>query len=173
MLTDGGGTVDVGPTSLAVIDPASNEVVEAVELGFKSDLIAAGEGCIWVVDTNGSTLWKIDPRTREKVGIGIAVGAGAIPFGLAAGEGSVWVAIIRGTNEVVLQLGPEVGDLRRVIPYGDEPQSPVLAGVQALAVGAGAVWAIDPAAGGVWRIDPQASTSRKLDRRARRALARR
>lgn len=163
VLTDGGGTVDVGPTALAVIDPASNEVVEAVELGFKSDLIAAGEGYIWVVDTNGGTLWKIDPRTREKVGIGIAEGAGAIPIGLAAGEGSVWVAMIRGTNEVVLQIGPEVGDVRRVIPYGERTSSPALAGVHALAVGGGAVWAIDPAAGSVWRIDPHGNApSRKL-----------
>ena len=151
----GGGAVKVGPTSLAVIDPKSNKVVDTVELGFKSNLIAAGEGYIWVVDPKGSTLRKIDPRTHEVKTIGLSVGAGAIPFGLAVGEGAVWVAVLRGSKEVVLELGPRVGDLRRTIPYGSRANSPHLFRLQPLAVGAGAVWAIDPAVGGVWRIDPR------------------
>ena len=81
-----GGSVAVGPTSVAEIDPTSNKVGPAVDLGFKSNLIASGEGYVWVVDPNGSTLWRIDPRTRETTNFGIAVGAGAIPFGLAAGQ---------------------------------------------------------------------------------------
>jgi len=159
----GEGAVKVGPTSLAVIDPKSNKVVDAVDLGFKSSLIAAGEDSVWVVDPQGSTLVKIDPRTRKIVSrIGISVGAGAIPFGLAAGDGAVWVAVLRGTKEVVLELGPAVGDLRRTIPYGAQAQSPVLSRLQPLAVGGGAVWAIDPAVGGVWRIPPQTGRARKL-----------
>jgi streptogramin lyase len=142
--------------------PTSNNVVHAVDLGFKSNLIASGEGYVWVVDPNGSTLWRIDPRTRETKNFGIAVGAGAIPFGLAAGHGSVWVAVLRGTQEVVLELGPDVGDLRRTIPYGDRAQAPVLFRLNPLAVGAGAVWAIDPGVGAVWRIDPRTGRRRKL-----------
>ncbi len=160
--TSRGGSIKVGPTSTAVIDLKSKRVVDAVNLGFKSSLIAAGAGYVWVVDPNGSTLWRIDPRTRELKGIGIAVGAGAVPFGLAAGEGAVWVAVLRGTKQVVLELGPEVGDLRREIPYGAQSASPALSSLQPLAVGAGALWAIDPAVGGVWRIDPHSGTRRKL-----------
>ena len=63
--TSGGGSVEVGPTSLAVIDPDSNEVTDAIDLGFKSNLIAAGEGHVWVVDPTGSTLRKIDPQERR------------------------------------------------------------------------------------------------------------
>jgi class 3 adenylate cyclase/streptogramin lyase len=158
----GGGSVEVSPTSLAVVDPGTNEVVGAIELGFKSNMIAAGEGYVWVVDPNGSTLWKIDPRTREKQGFGIAVGAGAIPFGLAAGAGAVWVAVLRGDRQVVLEFGPEVGDLRTTIPYGERTRAPALFRVQPLAVGDGAVWAIDPPIGGVWHIDPESGRPRKL-----------
>jgi len=158
----GSHAVRVGPTSLAVIDPRSNKVVAAVNLGFKSSLIAAGEGYIWVVDPGGSTLWRIDPRTRELKGIGIAVGAGAVPFGVAAGEGAVWVAVLRGTKEVVLELGSRVGELRGTISYGGRAVSPHLFRLQPLAIGAGAVWAIDAAVGGVWRIDPHGGTARKL-----------
>jgi len=162
LLTRGGGSVKVGPTSIAVIDPASNEVMHAVELGFTSNLIAAGEGYVWVVDPNGSTLRRIDPNTLETRTFGISVGAGAVPFGLAAGEGAVWVAVLRGTQEVVYELGPEVGDLRRTIPFGARAQAPVLFRVNPLTVGDGAVWAIDPGVGGIWRIDPHGGKSRKL-----------
>jgi YVTN family beta-propeller protein len=162
VLTRGSSSVEIGETSLAVIDPNTNAIADAVDLGFKSNLIAAGEGYVWVVDPNGGTLWRIDPKTREKSGFGIAVGAGTIPFGLAVGEGSVWVAVLRGTKQVVLELGPEVGDLRDTIPYGEETEAPVLSRLNPLAVGNGAVWAIDSAVGGVWRIEPSGGRSREL-----------
>jgi class 3 adenylate cyclase/streptogramin lyase len=160
--TSGGGSARVGPTSLAVINTKSNKLTDTIDLGFKSNLIAAGEGYVWVVDPKGSTLLRIDPNTHKVDTFGIAVGAGDVPFGLAAGAGAVWVAVLRGTQEVVLELGPDVGDLRRVIPYGARAASPVLYRLQPLTVGGGAVWAIDPAAGGVWRIPRHGGKARKL-----------
>ncbi len=162
VLKTGGGGVKVGPTSVAVVDPRSDKVAHAVDLGFKSNLIAAGEGYVWVVDPSGSTLSRIDPRTLETTSFGIAVGAGAIPFGLAAGAGGVWVAVLRGTKEVVLEFGPSVGNLRQTIHYGGTEQSPVLYRLQPLTVGDGAVWAIDPATGGIWRIDPRSGEAHEL-----------
>jgi class 3 adenylate cyclase/streptogramin lyase len=158
----GGGAVKVGPTSLAIVDPKTNKVTGAVDLGFKSNLIAAGEGYIWAVDPKGSTLSRLDPRTHTLESFGIAVGAGSIPFGVAAGQGGVWVAVLRGAQEVILELGPEVGDLRKTIHYGASAQSPELFRFQPLTVGDGAVWAIDPAVGGIWRIDPATGRARKL-----------
>ena len=163
LTSEGSASVDVGPTSLAVVDPESNAVSDAIDLGFKSSLIAAGLGYVWMVDPNGSTLWKIDPRTREVVSrIGIAVGAGVIPFGLAVGNGAVWVAVLRGTRQIVLELGPDVGDLRRTIPYGEEAAAPVLFRLHPLAVGGGAVWVLDAAVGGLWRIDRRTGRKREL-----------
>jgi class 3 adenylate cyclase/DNA-binding beta-propeller fold protein YncE len=155
-LTDGSsGLSTIGPTSVGVIDPKTNQLVDEVPLGFKSSLVAAGEEHIWVVDPKGSTLWKINPRTREKSTIGIAVGAGAVPFGIAVGRGAVWLAVLRGSRQVVLELGPEVGDLRRTIPFGAEVGAPILSRLQPLAVGGAAVWAVDAADGAIWRIDPR------------------
>jgi class 3 adenylate cyclase/streptogramin lyase len=149
----GSSSVKVGPTSLAVINPKSNRVAYAIDLGFKSNLITAGENYVWVVDPKGSTLWKIDPRKRRVAGVfPLAVGAGDVPFGLAVGEGAVWVAVIRGKQPVVLELGPDVGNLRRTIPYGRELTAGYLTRLQPLAVGSGAVWGIDPAISGLWRI---------------------
>jgi class 3 adenylate cyclase/streptogramin lyase len=156
------GSVEVGPTSLAVIDPKSNTVVDAVDLGFRSNLIAAGEGYVWVLDPDGSTIRRVDPHSREVKVIAIPAGVGVKPFGIAAGYGSVWVATLRGAQELVLELGPEIGELRRTIPYGEHDPSPLLFYLQPLAVGAGAVWAIDPVGGAVWRIPPRNGAARRL-----------
>jgi class 3 adenylate cyclase/streptogramin lyase len=158
----GSGAVEVGPTSLAVIDPASNRVVHAIDLGFTSSLIAAGEGHIWVVDPRGSTLRKVDPRTRTVEVLPLGVGAGDVPFGVAVGRGSVWVAVLRGTRQVLLELGPEIGELRDEIQYGDEAPAPVLFRLHPVAVGAGAGWAIDASVGGLWRIHPRTEGKRRL-----------
>jgi class 3 adenylate cyclase/streptogramin lyase len=149
------GLSTIGPTSVGVIDPKANTLVDDVPLGFKSSMIAAGEGAVWVVDPKGSTLWKIDPRTREKSTIGIAVGAGEVPFGIAVGRGAVWLAVLRGTRQVVLELGPDVGDLRRTIPFGGRVVGQQLHRLHPLVVGGGAVWAIDAAEGAIWQIAPR------------------
>jgi class 3 adenylate cyclase len=60
------GSVRVGPTSMAVIDPKSNRVVGSIELGFRSNLIAAGEGYVWVLDPDGSTIRRIDPHSLRR-----------------------------------------------------------------------------------------------------------
>lgn len=162
VFTSGGGSVEVSPTSLAVIDPDSNEVTDAIDLGFKSNLIAAGEEHVWVVDPTGSTLRKIDPQERSVSIFSLAVGAGDLPFGVAVGMGAVWVAVHRGTRHVVLELGPEVGELRNEFRYGEETAAPALSRMQPLAVGGGYVWALDAAAGSLWRIDPRADRPRRL-----------
>jgi class 3 adenylate cyclase/streptogramin lyase len=149
------GLSTIGATSVGVIDPKTNTLVDEIPLGFKSNMIAGGEGYVWVVDPKGSTLWKIDPRTREVSTIGISVGAGTVPFGLAVGRGSVWLTVLRGDRQVVLELGPDVGELRRTIPFGGEADAPVLFRLHPLAVGGGSVWAIDASVGAIWRIDPE------------------
>ena len=92
-----------------------------------------------------------------------------LPFGVAVGMGAVWVAVHRGTRHVVLELGPEVGELRRLFATGKRRPLP-LSRMQPLAVGGGYVWALDAAAGSLWRIDPRAD--RQAVGRARRSLAR-
>ena len=95
VLVTGGssGPKSIGPTSVGVIDPQSGKLVDEVPIGFKSPLIAAGEGFVWVVDKDGGTLTKVDPRTRTARSYGIAVGAGDVPFGVAAGAGSLRLAL--------------------------------------------------------------------------------
>ena len=154
LMSGGSGSVAVGPKSVAVIDPKSNKVVDAVDLGFTSNLIAAGEGYVWVVDPKGGTIDRIDPRTHEAHAFGITTGD-AVPFGLAVGHGSVWVAVVQRDRQFVLEFGPDSLELRNTIPYAGQAQAPIFFRLQGLAVDRSGVWAIDSAAGGVWRVDPR------------------
>ena len=144
----GSGTVEVGSTSLAVIDGAkSNKVVDAVDLGFKSNLITTGAGHIWVVDPKGSTLRKIDPRTHEvKTSSASAVGAGAIPFGLAGGRGRrLGCGASRQEGSRARARDPRSEIYAATIPYGGRAPTHLISfRLEPLAVGAGAVWAIEP-----------------------------
>ena len=121
-ITGGSGLSSIGPTSLGVIDPTTNKLVDEIPLGFKSSLIAAGEGHVWVADPGGSTLVKIDPRTHHVDRLGVQ--AEGIPIGLAVGHGAVWLAVLRGTRKFVLELDLQFGRLSaKEIPVGGRPDA--------------------------------------------------
>jgi class 3 adenylate cyclase/streptogramin lyase len=149
----GSGTVTIGPTSVGVIDPSTNRVVDEIPLDTKASLIAAGEGFVWLADPDTSTLTKIDPKTRKIVGT-FAIEAGAIPTGIAVGRGSVWVAVKRARSLAVLELAPELGNPRRPPVVIDRTRFPSFEGA-VLTVGEGAVWTLEPSTGQVSRIDAE------------------
>jgi class 3 adenylate cyclase/streptogramin lyase len=157
----GDGPTTIGPTSAGVIDPKTNRVVDEIPLGTKASLIAAGEGFVWLADPDTSTLFKIDPRSRRVVRR-IGIGVGDIPTGIAVGEGSVWLAVIRGRTLAVLELAPGLGSLSSEVVVERAPRA--LVGGVALAVGEGALWALELDNGEVSRIDP--------DRRPQRVAVR-
>jgi streptogramin lyase len=155
VLTGGSSGVKVGPTSLAVIDPKTNKVVDAIDLGFKSRLIAAGDGYVWVADPGTSTLVKIDPKSRKIVSR-TAISADAIPIGIAAGLGAVWVTVQRGqTDDALLKIDPDLGSLQSTLTLGH-----LSAGLGAdlvqtgVTVGGGFVWTVENAENRISRIDP-------------------
>jgi YVTN family beta-propeller protein len=149
LLTRGsGGLSHIGPTSVGVIDASSNVLVADIPVGFKSSLIAAGEGYVWVADPDGSTLVRIDPATRIPTRWGIE--AGAVPTGVAAGEGFVWITVLKGGLLYLLKLGPDEVELRHQWPLGAATDSGFRPTV---ALGGDAVWVLVPATGKLWRID--------------------
>jgi streptogramin lyase len=148
--------------SVGVIDSSSGEVVADIPVGFESPLIASGEGLIWVLDPRASTLTRIDPRTMKVVGTR-GVPANGIAMGLTVGEGSVWVAVNQGHRLAILQIGPELGELRRAIPIHQSRSSlSVLRETVVLTTGQGAVWALERGRGEVTRIDPATGTPKRL-----------
>jgi YVTN family beta-propeller protein len=74
--------------SVAVIDPAEDEVATAIELDPKPGPIAEGAGGVWVLSVGSSTISRIDPGTRRVIR---SYGIGDTPANVAA-AGEVWVA---------------------------------------------------------------------------------
>jgi DNA-binding SARP family transcriptional activator/streptogramin lyase len=157
----GSSGTQVHPGSVGVVDPGARGVVAEIPVGFSSDLIAAGEGAVWLLDARGSTLTRIDPETNAQRTLGIQ--ASGYPMGFVVGEGSVWIALNEGRVLSVLEVGPEDANVRRRIPLDERDRvfSVSWAGVK-LTVGEGAVWALERATAQVTRIDPETGIPKVL-----------
>jgi streptogramin lyase len=158
------GLSGVRPMSVGVIDPATRMIVADIPVGFESSLIAAGERFVWVLDPKARTLTTIDPRKREVVQPTRGIPADGIPIGLAVGEGSVWVAVNQADRLAVLEIGPELGELRNTIPLEQSRSGSlsVLRESVVLTIGDDALWALERGRGEVTRIDPETGATTRL-----------
>jgi serine/threonine protein kinase/streptogramin lyase len=140
-------------STLMQINPNTNRVVREVSLkGFAPDLIAVGEGAVWMAQEStgipGEWLWKYDPRT----GSAAAVHTGdIIPNGLNVGAGAVWIVDYLRVPDGLLRLRPTAPS--RPLAVGGCPCSaPAFAG--------GAGWALAwphyaAAPTAVYRLEPE------------------
>jgi class 3 adenylate cyclase len=137
VLSDDASSVAVLPNSVAVVDPDQNRVVDDIPVGKRPGPAAFGAGSIWVGNLDDRTVSRIDADNRTVDTITLD---GRTPSGLAFGAGAVWVA--HGL----------LGQLTRIDPQFNEPEPPIKVGEVggtafgspngAVAVGAGAVWAV-------------------------------
>jgi branched-chain amino acid transport system substrate-binding protein len=155
-------TVETVGNAIAAID---GEDVVYTQVGRTPSTIAVGEGAVWVLNADDRTISRIDPETREVVS---TFGTGGITTDLAVGAGAVWVGNGAQTpgplrlvyTASVSRLDPDTttGRTEPLPRFAENPaaissgEARVL-GVSQLAVGAGAVWAINPDRT-VSRIDP-------------------
>jgi streptogramin lyase len=132
-LTSGAQAVwGLGEDAILRIDPRTEAVVDAVRpgrIGLVADCqdLAAGDGAVWVINQQGKTMWKIEPRDNRLSRI---VELGRAPVGLAVGRGAVWVAT---ADKHLLRVDERSGSVES-ISLG------VYAAYQSIAVGEGAVW---------------------------------
>jgi ABC-type branched-subunit amino acid transport system substrate-binding protein len=157
-----GGTDEGSPATLigngvAAIDPADGSVTSFTESDTPPGNVAVGEGGVWVLDNRAQTVSRIDPDTKE---VTETFDTPGLPSELAVGEGALWVGIAGGrgdstaTNATVRVARMDPGDGRVTATArlrGGEGVYPV-GGTPRLAVGEGAVWAVNPD-GSVSRID--------------------
>ena len=161
LTTGGNGGGELG-NGVAAIDPAKGGVASLTKTRAVPGNVAVGEGAIWVVNTEGESVSRIDPETKE---IEKTFKTGGVASEVAAGEGALWVGNAGGRGETntivsISRVDPESGRVTRTVrlPGGESGgDSGVLptAGLPRVAVGAGAVWAINPGGDSVSRIDPQ------------------
>ncbi len=150
--SDSGGSAPLTDDShaVAVIDPATNKVVQALSVGARPGALAfdSESGSLWVANVDDETVTHIDPK-RRRVGRTIAIGGP--PTGLAAGAGALWVASpTHASSRVTLdKINARFDTHERTVRVGD------LAGSSpGVALGGGVVW-VAPEFGLLTRVDPR------------------
>ncbi len=92
--SEGGASVE--PNSVAVIDPATNSVVDAAPVGVDPEAITVGAGSVWAANAADETVSRIDPLTHRTVA---TIPVGEYPSDVAVIADSAWVAL-GGVHEV-------------------------------------------------------------------------
>jgi YVTN family beta-propeller protein len=169
--------------SVGALSPAAGSIRAVVPLGTAPSAVVAGDGAVWVANSNAGTVSRIDPETRSAVE---TIPVGTAPSGLAVGGGAVWVA--NNDDGTASRIDPTVGRVVQTVAVGNAPTGVAVgegsvwvanssdgtlsqidavtgavtdtialggAGATGVAVGEGAVWVSDEAGDRVLRVDPQ------------------
>ena len=123
---DAGVWVISGLNTISRIDPRTNRMRKAIELGSNQLFgIAVGGGAVWATSEEG-VLWRVEPG-QPPIERTIEVGAG-VRY-VAFGDGAVWVA--NWNDSTVSRVDPATNAVTARVPVG---------AAQALAAGAGSAW---------------------------------
>ncbi|MCW2980502.1 MAG: putative serine/threonine protein kinase, partial [Solirubrobacterales bacterium] len=125
------------------IDMSSFAVGKPIPAGRRPTGITVADGLVWVADTRGGSVTRVDPALQAVRGAPIAVGEH--PGGIDAGTSAVWVAT-SGADAV----------RRLSLPSGEPDGGPIAVGPEpgVIAVGTTAVWVVNDGDGSVTRIEP-------------------
>jgi YVTN family beta-propeller protein len=146
----GGGLGHVDPNHLGVIDPATNEIVDQIQVGIRPGPVAVGPDTVWVGNLDDRTLTKIDAKQRASSGTFSL--DNRTPTGIAVGAGSVWVA--HGAIGKLAQVDPQFGQVAGTIDIAGEALGTTNG---AVTVGEGSVWAVYGDST-IARVDPASMT---------------
>ncbi|MGH2969088.1 MAG: protein kinase domain-containing protein, partial [Solirubrobacteraceae bacterium] len=155
LVRDGGPDPPPVDNGVIAIDAAEGRMGSFTTAQAAPTNIAVGEGGVWVLDAEDERVSRLDPETGRRVD---AFETGSRPTDLAAGAGAVWVGNAGerwSATASVSRVDPDSTAVTRTVrlPAPPEGSDTFSAGYPSIAVGAGAVWAVNPE-GTVSRIDP-------------------
>ena len=136
-------------SGLAMIDPSQARVSAFTELPAAPGNIAIGEGAVWMLNSEDDAITGVDPRSGRLVK---SIRTGRRHSDLAAGAGALWVGNGAGrwwnNTTSVSRVDPRSAAITHTEPLPDKTggrsgQGPSL-GFPHIAVGAGAVWVLNP-----------------------------
>ncbi len=154
---DSKGGLVASANSIALVDSASRELVEAIPVGNAPTEVAVSDEWIWVLNSNdgAGTISKIDAKTRTRASTFSIPGT---PRNLLSAFGSLWVGTVEGR---VFRIEPETDLVTHswTLPNaGEQAVFDVDFGAGWLAASPDAVWAASVRA--ISRIDPMTSRLR-------------
>jgi DNA-binding beta-propeller fold protein YncE len=125
------------------VDMSSFAVGKPIPAGRRPTGITVADGLVWVADTRGGSVTRVDPALQAVSGAPIPVGEH--PGGIDAGTSAVWVTT--SDADAVRRLS---------LPSGEPDGGPIAVGSEpgAIAVGTTAVWVVNDGDGSVTRIEP-------------------
>jgi YVTN family beta-propeller protein len=137
-----GGSSQIEPNSVGVLDPESGEVTATVELEHGPGSVAASGDAVWVTNPDLDTVTRIDPDEQE---VRDSIPVGENPTGIAVGFDAVWV--VNSGERSVSRISPQTNTVvGEAIEVGNGPTG--------IAAGEGAVWVTNRFDGTISRIDP-------------------
>jgi YVTN family beta-propeller protein len=146
VVTDDAVWVSNGPkNTVHRLDPKTNKVVAAVEVGRKPcSGLAAGFGSIWVPNCGDKTLSRADMKTNQVTA--------TLPLGPAQSEGG-----ITASPDSVWMLTDPKGTLSRIDPASNKVSAEITvpANSAACLFGEGAIWITTPEKNLLTRVDPK------------------
>jgi streptogramin lyase len=131
-----GSTIETNNETVHVtpIDESTGSAGEQIRVGEYGDVggIAAGEGSVWVGDSAGGAIRRIDPGTRKITdSLDLQEGANEV----AIGDGAVWA--LDGALETVMRIDPATNE------FSGRPVRVAVGGPARLVTGDGAAWVTD------------------------------
>jgi YVTN family beta-propeller protein len=154
LLTTGGSDeppLTVVSNSVAVIDPATNLVVDDIPVGASPTAITVAGGQVWVLNRDDRTISLINATTRGVRTVSVP----GVPADLAVGFGKLWVGEAHVPGVVPVDLETTVPEpVIKAQPLGPPPPTVPEDDAGAVAIGLDAVWFLSGNST-VSRIDPE------------------
>jgi len=137
-----GGSTEIEPNSVGVLDPESGEVTATVGLEESPGSVAGSTEALWVTNPDVGTVTRIDPVEQQ---IRDSIQVGENPTGIAVGFDAAWV--VNSGGKSVSRISPQTNEVvGEPIEVGNGPAG--------IAIGEEAVWVTNRFDGTISRIDP-------------------